>query len=100
MKLRYTPAAILDLQEIHDYICDTLLNPEAAQGILKNIANSCAKLKDQPYMGMELRKKLNREIEGYCIIVGKYLVVYDLGEAVSVLRVLDTRTDYVSLLLK
>lgn len=50
-------------------------------------------------MGMELRKKLNREIEGYCIIVGKYLVVYDLDEAVSVLRVLDTRTDYVRELL-
>lgn len=94
MKLRYTPAAILDLQEIRDYICDVLLNPEAARGVLQNIASSCAKLKDQPRMGMKLREKLNREIEGYCIIVEKYLVVYDLDEAVSVLRVLDTRTDY------
>lgn len=98
MKLRYTPAAILDLQEIRDSICEALLNPEAAQGILRSIADSCAKLKNQPRMGMELRKKLEREIEGYCIVVGKYLVIYDVAEAVSVLRVLDARTDYLKAL--
>ena len=94
MRLQYTPAAILDLQEIRGYICDALLNPQAAQSVLRSIADSCAKLKEQPLMGMELCKKFNREIEGYCIVVGKYLVVYDVGEVVSVLRVLDTRTDY------
>ena len=99
MKLRYTPAAILDLQEIRDYICDVLLNPDAAKNVLTNIATSCGKLKDQPYMGVELRKKLGREIDGYCIITGKYIVIYDVDEAVSILRVLDTRTDYVKVLL-
>lgn len=98
MKLRYTPAAILDLQEMRDYIRETLQNPEAALGILQSIANSCAKLKDQPRMGMELRKKLGREIDGYCIVVGKYLIIYDVNESVSVLRVLDTRTDYLKVL--
>lgn len=63
MKLRYTPAAMLDLQEIRDYIADVLMNPEAAQSVLVSIASSCSKLKEQPYMGTELRKKLNREIE-------------------------------------
>ena len=99
MKLRYTPAAILDLQEIRDYIQDVLLNTDAAQNVLKNIADSCGKLKNQPYMGVELRKKLGREIDGYCIITGKYIVIYDVDEAVSILRVLDTRTDYVKVLL-
>ena len=99
MKLRYTPAAILDLQEIRDYIRDVLLNPDAAQNVLKNIADSCGKLKNQPYMGIELRKKLGREIDGHCIITGKYIVIYDVDEAVSILRVLDTRTDYVKVLL-
>lgn len=99
MKLRYTPAAILDLQEIRDYIRDVLLNPDAAQNMLKNIADSCSKLKNQPYMGFELRKKLGREIDGHCIITGKYIVIYDVDEAVSILRVLDTRTDYVKVLL-
>lgn len=99
MKLRYTPMAILDLQEIRDYIQDVLMNPDAAQNVLKHIADSCAKLKDQPHMGVELRKKLNREMDGYCIITGKYIVIYDVDEAVSILRVLDTRTDYVRILL-
>jgi len=99
MKLRYTPAAILDVQEIRDYIQDVLLKLDAAQNVLKNIADSCAKLKNQPYMGVELRKKLGREIDGYCIITGKYIVIYDVDEAVSILRVLDTRTDYVKVLL-
>ena len=99
MKLRYTPAAMLDLREIRDYICDVLMNPDAARNVLTSIAASCRKLKDQPYMGIELRKKLNREIDCYCIITGKYIVIYDVDEAVSILRVLDTRTDYVKILL-
>ena len=98
MKLRYTPAAMLDLQEIRDYICDVLMNSDAARNVLTNIAASCGKLKDQPYMGVELRKKLNREIDGYCMISGKYVVIYDVDEAVSILRVLDSRTDYVKVL--
>lgn len=98
MKLRYTPAAILDLQEIRDYIGSTLQNPEATLGILRDIASACARLKAQPRMGMELRRKLNREIEGRCIVVGKCLVIYDIDEAVSILRVLDTRTDYLKVL--
>ena len=76
-----------------------LLNPDAAKNVLTNIATSCGKLKDQPYMGIELRKKLNRELDGWCIITGKYIVIYDVDEAVSILRVLDTRTDYVKVLL-
>ena len=35
----------------------------------------------------------------YCIITGKYIVIYEVDESVSVLRVLDTRTDYVKVLL-
>ena len=99
MKLRYTPAAILDLQEIRDYIQDVLMNPDAAKNVLKNIADSCGKLKEQSYMSLELRRKLGREIDGWCIITGKYIVIYDVDEAVSILRVLDTRTDYVKVLL-
>ena len=89
----------LDLQELQDYIQDVLLKPDAGRKVLAGIAASCAKLKDQPHMGVELRKKLNREIEGDCIFTGKYIVIYDVDEAVSILRVLDTRTDYWKLLL-
>ena len=59
-----------------------------------------SKLKEQPYMGVVLRKKLNREIDGYCLITGKYIVIYEVDSVVSVLRVLDTRMDYLRVLLK
>lgn len=99
MKLRYTPAAMLDLQEIRDDIQDVLMNPDAAANVISGIAASCARLKEQPFMGTELRKKFGRELEGWCILTGKYIVIYDVDEAISVLRVLDTRTDYMRVLL-
>lgn len=50
-------------------------------------------------MGVELRRKLNREIDGHRIIVGRYIVIHDVDEAVSIPSALDTRTDYVNILL-
>lgn len=98
MKLRYTPAAICDLEEISDYVTNTLQNPGAAQNIISKIARDCNRLKDQPRMGLELSRKTGREIEGYCLISGQYMVIYDIDEAISVLRVLDTRVDYMRIL--
>lgn len=98
MRLRYTPAAILDLEQISEYISETLMNPTAAQNIIARIARDCNRLKDQPEMGVSLSRKTGREIEGYCLISGKYMVIYDVDEYISVQRVLDTRLDYMRIL--
>ena len=98
MKLRYTPAAIDDMESIRDYIADKLMNPDAALGIISRIAASCDKLKERPYIGLSLRRKTGREIEGYCLICGAYMIVYEVDEAISVLRILDTRVDYMRIL--
>ena len=99
MKLRYTPAAIADLEEIKSYIADTLLNPTAAANLMAGIAATCALLKDQPLIGSELRHKLHREIDERFLIHKKYMIIYEVTDAVSILRVLDTRTDYMNILL-
>lgn len=99
MKLRYTPAAMMDLEEIKSYIADTLLNPDAAGNLMAGIAAACALLKDQPLLGPELRHKLYREIDERFLIHKKYMIVYEVTDAVSILRVLDTRTDYLNILL-
>lgn len=99
MKLRYTPAAIADLEEIKSYIADTLLNPDAAFALMTGIAKACSHLKEQPFIGPELRQKLNRDIKGRFLIFRKYIVIYEVTDVVSVLRVLDTRTDYLNILL-
>lgn len=99
MKLRYTPAAMVDLEEIKSYIADTLLNPDAAANLMASIAEVCAPLKDQPLPGPELRHILHREIDERFLIHKKYMIVYEVTDAVSILRVLDTRTDYLNILL-
>ena len=99
MKLRYTPAAIADLEEIKSYIADTLLTPDAAANLMASIAAACALLKDQPSRGPELRHKLHREIDERFLIHKKYMIIYEVTDAVSILRVLDTRTDYMNILL-
>ena len=99
MKLRYTPAAIADLEEIKPYIADTLLNPDAAANLMASIAAACALLKDQPSLGPELSHKLHREIDERFLIHKKYMIVYEVTDTVSILRVLDTRTDYLNVLL-
>lgn len=99
MKLRYTPAAIADLEEIKSYIADTLLNPDAAANLMASIAAACALLKDQSLLGPELRHKLHREIDERFLIHNKYMIVYEIADSISVLRVLDTRTDYLNILL-
>lgn len=99
MKLRYTPAAMNDLEEIKTYIAETLLNPDAAHNLMVGIAASCAKLKDQPMMGAELRHKINREVDERYLIHGKYIIIYELTDVISIIRVLDTRTNYLQILL-
>ena len=98
MKLRYTPQAILDLDEIRSYVTLELQNPEAAQRIIRSIAEDAAALKDMPRLGVELRKKTGRNIDGRALMSGRYMVIYDLGEEISILRVLDTRVDYLRLI--
>lgn len=98
MKLRYTPQAMLDLQEISDYISDVLQNPDAAKRILQSIARDASRLKDNPRLGFDLSEKTGREVKGRGLISGKYLLIYDIDNYISILRVLDTRVDYLRMI--
>ncbi len=98
MRLRYTPQAILDLEDISDYISLKLLNPQAAENIIRSIAKDAAALKERPYLGVELRKKTGRDIDGRALISGQYMLIYEVGDEVSILRVLDTRVDYLRMI--
>lgn len=98
MKLRYTPQAIADIEEIRDYISQELQNPEAAKNILRKIAKDAAALKAMPRLGVELRKKTGRDMDGRVLISGQYMLIYEVEEEISVLRVLDTRVDYLRMI--
>lgn len=101
MKLQYTPQARQDLWRIENYISVELCNSSAANHIISGILKSCSKLKDQPVMGMSLAKKTGRDTELMYIITGKHLVFYKIEEnCVSIIRILDSRTDYMQTIWK
>lgn len=99
MRLRYTPKSRQDLLELKEYISTELCNPSAAEHIVSGILKSCAKLKEQPGMGLRLAQKTGRDTELLYIITGKHLVFYRIEKNdISVIRILDSRTDYLKVL--
>ncbi|MDI9475542.1 MAG: type II toxin-antitoxin system RelE/ParE family toxin, partial [Bacillota bacterium] len=59
LKLRINPIARNDLLEIKDYISEELENPDAAEKTLAKIVESYEKLRDFPYLGIELSSKID-----------------------------------------
>lgn len=99
MKLRYTPAARTDLREIREYISEMLKSPIAADRIITGILESCSHLKEQPKMGAELSEKIGRETDLRYLICGKHIAFYRIEkDIVSVVRILDGRTNYMRVL--
>ena len=98
MKLRYTPQAIQDLEEISEYISEVLYNPDAAKRIIQSIARDASQLKKSPYLGFDLSKKTGRDIPGRGLVSGQYLLIYEVTDCISILRVFDTRVDFLRMI--
>ena len=99
MKLRYTPPAIADLQEIQSYISNALHNPAAANRIIKLILENCAHLKLHPALGMSLSEKTGENTDLRYLLCGQYLALYRIeDDFISVARILSGRTDYMRIL--
>ena len=95
MKLRYTPEAHRDLQNIKQYIAVELCNSSAAISVSHQIIFACQRLKEHPYMGIKLSDKTGRETDLRYIIIGNYLAFYRIdGNYISIVRILDSRTNY------
>ena len=99
MKLRYTPEARSDLREMYEYISGTLKNPIAANRSSASVLENCSHLKDYPRMGAELSEKVGRETDLRYLVCGNYIVFYRVEqEVISVIRILDGRTNYMRVL--
>lgn len=101
MKILWRPAAIEDVQSTLKYIKYNLKNPSAAKTLKDRIFNSAALLTENPYMGASLKAKfeLDDDIHYRYIIVSKQIVFYEvLNDTIEIIRVLDGRTDYISVL--
>ncbi|MBC7926226.1 MAG: type II toxin-antitoxin system RelE/ParE family toxin [Bryobacteraceae bacterium] len=89
MRIRWTPAAVGDLQSISDYLKDH--NPHYRQRTLRKLYEQIRGLKDTPYRGRPGRVEGTREI---LFPPMPYIAVYRVHEqSIEVWRVYHTSQD-------
>ena len=94
-KIRYTPAAVDDMDEIFSYISQD--NVATAEMMLEKINKEIVKLVEFPNMGSVLSEEEYTIIQrGYrFIVVHPYLVFYRITDnTVIICRILHGRRDY------
>ena len=94
-KIRYTPAAVDDMDEIFSYISQD--NVATAEMMLEKINKEIVKLVEFPNMGSVLSEEEYTIIQrGYrFIVVHPYLVFYRITDnTVIIFRILHGRRDY------
>ena len=98
-KIRFTPQAVADLDEIKRYISDDLFNPQAAADLVATLFSKIHTLVSMPQTGARLRTDIPM-LKVYRFIQCKnYLAFYRIeGKSVSIIRILYARRDYLGLL--
>ena len=94
-------AAVKDMEATRDYIAERLKNPKAAKKLLTALLKAISLLADNPYMGAALTEKFEIATDVRYFVVAKQLIFYHVDEesgTIEILRVLDGRTDYLSVL--
>lgn len=98
-KIKYSATAIQDLEQIGDYIANTLKSPMAALNTVGKIQNSVDKLADFPLIGSPLSFTIGMETDYRFLVCGNYLVFYRAQvDSVYIDRVLYGRRDYMAIL--
>lgn len=98
-KIRFTPQAVADLEEIKRYISDDLFNPQATTDLVALVFEKIRALAFLPQTGTRLKTD-TPILKTYRFIPCKnYLVFYRTEEnVISVIRILYARRDYLGLL--
>lgn len=93
MQIIYKNTAIDDLLNTENYI------KQAAQKIKNTIVNTIALLKDNLYLGPKMSDRFNMDTSLRYLVVSKQLVFYNIkNDNIEIIRILDSRQDYLSLL--
>ena len=101
MRVIYKRTAVKDMEATRDYIAGRLKNPKAAKKLVTALLKAISLLADNPYMGAALAEKFEITTDVRYFVVAKQLIFYRVDEensAIEILRVLDGRTDYLSVL--
>ena len=100
MNVVYKHLAVVELQRTQEYIETKLGNPQAARKLVSSILHAVSLLQAKPMMGIALEAKFGIESSVRFFVVAKQLVFYEITDedTLTVLRVLDGRQDYLSIL--
>jgi hypothetical protein len=101
MRVSYKRTAIKDMETTRDHIAGRLKNPKAAKKMMTALLKAISLLADNPYMGAALAEKFEITTDVRYFVVAKQLIFYRVDEensTIEILRILDGRTDYLSVL--
>ena len=99
MKLRYTPAALADVEEAAAYIIENFASPDAAARMKANVLKCCAALKEQPFLGPSCNALGGPDSQLRYLVCGRHIAFYEVDEqTVSVYRILDSCQDYLRII--
>jgi plasmid stabilization system protein ParE len=88
-----------DLEEIGDYIADTLKSPIAALNTVNKIQDAVDRLASFPQIGSPLSSIKTVETDYRFLVCGNYLVFYrESKDKVYIDRILYGRRDYMAIL--
>ena len=97
--LRYSPAALEDLEEIWNYISQNLCNITAAQNPIDGIINSIDLLKDFPKSGKKLEFSNGLTTAYRFVQYHNYLAFYRILDSdIFIDRILYGKRDYLKIL--
>lgn len=97
--IHYSPIAVSDLNEIADYITNTLFSPQAAKKLLVKIKSSVENLATFPLIGKELTPYKDEELPYRWVKVDNYMVFYNVDKqenTVYIMRVLYGASEYLT----
>lgn len=100
MQIIYKKTAIDDLLNTENYIISRFNNKQAAQKLKSTLVNTIALLKDNPYLSPKMSDWFNVDTPLRYFVISKQLVFYNIkNDNIEIIRILDSRQDYLSLLL-
>lgn len=96
-RLKITPKASEDLDELYSYIANEIFNEGAAENLMEKIETNIMRLKDFPFSCSFVADEMLRD-KGYRkLIIENYIAFYFVNEAeeqVIIMRVLYGRQKY------
>ena len=99
MRIIYKKTAIDDLLNTENYIISQSNNKQAAQKLKSTLVNTISLLKDNPYLGPKMSDRFHVDTSLRYLVISKQLVFYNIkNDNIEIIRILDSRQDYLSLL--